>query len=132
MSFHSSALKALAIFTFGFCSYSTAGLASGTQCSWQGSTVFEGKWLECTNCKWRYCQCQPDSRWGNCTNEKPEEGACDWSKPDWSNPACQNDGTKPCDWSKPDWSNPACNEDSDTTPCDWSQPDWTNPSCNQG
>ncbi|WP_141735272.1 hypothetical protein [Oligoflexus tunisiensis] len=128
MTLHNSLLQALTVFTLGFSA--TAGLASPGQCTWQGASVFQNKWLECKNCKWRYCQCQPGGKWGNCTNEKPDDGACDWSNPDWTNPSCQTDGTKPCDWSNPDWSNPACkNEGDHHPPCDWTQPDWTNPNC---
>lgn len=78
-------------------------------CSWAGASVKAGEWLECPTCKYRFCQCQANSSWGQCGGSEPSQGSCDWSNPDWSNPACQTGGSKPCDWSNPDWSNPACN-----------------------
>jgi hypothetical protein len=86
--------------------------ASSGSCHWQGATVDEGEWLECGHCVWRYCQCQHDGGWGHCTNHEPSGGACDWSHPDWSDPACSEGGSKPCDWSNPDWQNPDCNDNS--------------------
>lgn len=77
-------------------------------CHWQGATVKQGAWHECAHCQWRYCQCQPNGMWGNCTNQPPPGGACDWTKPDWTNPACSGGGSKPCDWTNPDWTNPSC------------------------
>ncbi|PRP96235.1 hypothetical protein ENSA7_70490 [Enhygromyxa salina] len=84
-------------------------LASGT-CFWQGASVEEGAWLECGHCVWRYCQCQPNGSWGNCTNDEPDDGACDWTMPDWDDPACSDGGTLPCDWTMPDWTNPSCQD----------------------
>ncbi len=81
-----------------------------SQCHWDGASVDEGEWLECDHCRWRYCQCQWDGRWGNCTNQRPPEGGCDWTNPDWSDPACGG-GSKPCDRMDPtDWQNPSCQE----------------------
>jgi hypothetical protein len=77
-------------------------------CHWAGATVEEGEWLECQNCVWRYCQCLHTGQWGHCTNTEPPQGACDWTHPDWTNPACSEGGTLPCDWTHPDWQNPAC------------------------
>jgi hypothetical protein len=79
-------------------------------CHWQGATVHQGQWLECPSCLWRYCQCQPNGFWGNCSNDEPDQGACDWTNPDWTDPACSGGGSKPCDWTKPDWQNPSCND----------------------
>lgn len=84
------------------------GSQPGATCSWRGAKVQVGKWLECPDCVYRFCQCQSNGGWGNCKNDQPSEGACDWSNPDWSNPACSEGGSKPCDWSNPDWSNPSC------------------------
>jgi hypothetical protein len=84
--------------------------AVGPQCHWDGASVDVAEWLECSYCRWRYCQCQPDGRWGKCTNEPPPEGGCDWTNPDWSDPACSG-GSKPCDWTNPgDWDNPSCQD----------------------
>ncbi|WP_141735277.1 hypothetical protein [Oligoflexus tunisiensis] len=88
-------------------SFSQYAAASAT-CTWRQSKVFSGEWLECTDCVWRFCQCQDNGSWGNCTNDPPPQ-ACDWNNPDWSNPACSEGGFKPCDWNQPDWNNPACN-----------------------
>ncbi len=79
-------------------------------CHWQGASVNPGEWLECTSCVWRFCQCQPDGGWGNCSNSPPPGGACDWTHPDWTNPACSDGGRLPCDWTHPDWRNPDCQE----------------------
>lgn len=80
-----------------------------TQCHWDGASVDVGEWLECDHCRWRYCRCQPNGRWGQCTNEEPPTGACDWTNPDWSDPACSGGGTKPCETGDPtDWQNPSC------------------------
>lgn len=86
----------------------SSNLSASPSCSWQGSTVNQGEWLECKYCAWQYCQCKPDGSWGSCTNTPPSQGACDWSQPDWSNPSCSEGGSKPCDWSNPDWQNPSC------------------------
>jgi hypothetical protein len=86
------------------------GSQPGTTCTWRGATVQVGKWLECPDCAYRYCQCQSNGGWGNCRNDQPSEGACDWSNPDWGDPACSQGGSKPCDWSNPDWSNPSCQQ----------------------
>lgn len=77
-------------------------------CHWAGASVHVGEWLECDHCVWRYCQCQHNGKWANCTNHAPPSGACDWTKPDWTNPACSSGGTLPCDWTAPDWQNPSC------------------------
>jgi hypothetical protein len=82
------------------------------RCHWQGASVHEGEWLECPRCVWRFCQCMPDGSWGNCRNDRPSGGACDWTNPDWTDPACSEGGRVPCDWSNPDWENPDCQENS--------------------
>ncbi len=92
------------------CQSWTGSTPNGGTCSWRGATVKSDQWLECPDCKYRYCQCQSNGSWGNCGNTQPSQGACDWSNPDWSNPACSEGGSKPCDWSNPDWSNPACQQ----------------------
>lgn len=77
-------------------------------CEWQGAKVNVGEWLECPSCLYRYCQCQPNSKWGNCGSSQPSDGSCNWSNPDWSDPACSQGGSMACDWNNPDWANPAC------------------------
>jgi hypothetical protein len=84
--------------------------ARSSTCYWDGAEVHSGEWLECDDCVWQYCQCQHDGHWGHCTNEPPHDGACDWTDPDWSDPACSEGGRKPCDWEAPDWTNPACQD----------------------
>lgn len=89
--------------------FSAHAWATGS-CYWQGASVKEGSWLECKSCYWQYCQCQPDGRWAYCSNTPPSQGSCDWSNPDWTDPACSEGGSKPCDWTQPDWQNPECSQ----------------------
>jgi hypothetical protein len=85
-----------------------ASVAADAQtCRWDGATVMPGSWLESNTGVYRFCQCQSDGRWGNCTNTRPA-ASCDWMNPDWNDPACSGGGFKPCDWSAPDPANPSC------------------------